>query len=199
MRKSIFFLYLIFQTISLVYPEEIVISVSDFTVASENPLYTHIGKGIARLLAGELKSVSEIKLVEREKLNLVLQEQEFSLSDLADPSKQIEIGRLLSANYIVVGEVIDMLSSFITSVRLVNATTGEVIFEDELTEQLEKYDYISAYFAKAILQRLHLSAGKETIAKINKEDKKHKEAIIQAVEKPCATARRANLIVRPAK
>jgi TolB-like protein len=182
MKKAMILLYFILQMTSFVCSEEIVISVSDFTVASENRQYKHIGKGIARLLAGELKNVSEVKLVERERLNLVLQEQEFGLSDLADPSKQIEVGKLLSANYIVIGEVIDMLSSLVTSVRLVNATTGEVIFEDELTEQLEKYDYISAYFAKAILQELHLIAGKETIAKINKEEKKHKEAIISLSE-----------------
>jgi hypothetical protein len=36
----------------------------------------------------------------------MLEEMEFSLSDMADPEKQIQVGRLLSARYLVVGELI---------------------------------------------------------------------------------------------
>jgi len=69
----------------------IVLSVSDFIVETFNEQYRYIGKGISRLVAGELRKAPAIRLIEREELNRILREQEFSLSDLADPESQIVI------------------------------------------------------------------------------------------------------------
>ena len=52
--------------------EEIVLSVQDFTVESERQEYTHIGKGVSRLVAMELRKAENITIVEREKLKKVL-------------------------------------------------------------------------------------------------------------------------------
>ena len=99
-RKII--LLLVFLLISyFIYGETVILSVTDFPVESENPSYTHIGKGISRMVAIELRKSNSVKLIEREELNKILEEQELSLSDIASQDNQIKIGKLLAADYLV--------------------------------------------------------------------------------------------------
>jgi curli biogenesis system outer membrane secretion channel CsgG len=74
----------------------------------------------------ELTKVRNLQVVEREKLDAVMKEQELSLSDLMDTTKAISVGRLLSARYILTGTVIEMPSSLDIFARIVNVETGEV-------------------------------------------------------------------------
>lgn len=69
---------------------------------------------------------------------------------MTDATQQIEIGKMLSARYIVLGEIIDMMSSFLLSVRMIDVETGKIVWQEEKTESLENYDYIGTYFAGSI-------------------------------------------------
>jgi hypothetical protein len=113
-------------------------------------------------------------------MNKLLAEQELSLSDLMDEATQIRIAKLLSAKYLVLGEIIDMGSAgLLVSVRMVNVGTGEIIWQDEKREKLALYDYMGAYFAKSLLGPLGVSAGAATVVKIEKKEEKQPEAIIK--------------------
>ncbi len=155
-----------------------VLSVSDFTVESDNPSYKFIGKGLSTLLAGELRKSAKAKLIEREQLNKILEAQEMSLSDLTDPKDQIQIGKLLSAQFLIVGQMIDMAGNFIISVRMVDTTTGEIVWEDNLNAKLDSYDYIGAYFAKSILTHFGASSVASIDRKIEAKQAKREDAII---------------------
>lgn len=96
MRNSIkkcLFLSLFILLIVFAGAEEIIVSVSDFNVESENSKFKYIGKGISTLVAGELRRTRAIKLLERSQMNKILEEQKFSLSGLVDESQQVELGR----------------------------------------------------------------------------------------------------------
>ena len=56
----------------------------------------------------------------------MLKEQELALTDLMDTSKAIDVGKLLTANYIVTGSVIEMANSVIIFGRIINVESGEV-------------------------------------------------------------------------
>jgi TolB-like protein len=74
----------------------------------------------------EISKIESFMLVERRQIELVLEEQNMSLSGLMDASNAIQIGMLLSANYIVTGTVIEMNSTVIIFGRIINVETGEV-------------------------------------------------------------------------
>ena len=74
----------------------------------------------------EISKIESFVLVERQKIEAVLKEQELALSDLMDTSQAIQIGVLLAANYIVTGTVIEMASTVVIFGRIVNVETGEV-------------------------------------------------------------------------
>lgn len=182
MKKRISFLLLFLFSMMLLHGEQIVITVNDFIVESRNPSYEYIGKGISRLVASELRKSEKVKLVERENLQKVLKEQEFGLSDLADQETQVRIGMLLSAEYIVIGEIIDMVSVILLSLRMVDVETGEIVWQDELQEKLSTYDYIGAYFASSILRSFRADTENTTLAKLEKKEEKNEEAIVKLSE-----------------
>lgn len=158
--------------------QEIILSVSDFSVESDNTSYKFLGKGLSTLVAGELRRTKTVKILEREQLNRIIEEQKLTLSGLLDESKQVEIGQLLSADYIVFGQIIDMAAAVLISVRMADIETGEVVWEDSMTEKLESYDYIGAYFAQSILAELNLEAEEATVAKVETKEVKQETAII---------------------
>jgi hypothetical protein len=101
-----------------------VVAVSGFTTRSGRSC------GLVQLLnetAGlEFGRLDTLKLVERDRLEVVLQEQQLALSDLMDTSNAITVGKFLAANYIVTGSVIEMAASVVIFGRVINVETGEV-------------------------------------------------------------------------
>jgi TolB-like protein len=70
--------------------------------------------------------VDRMKLTERQHLEMVLKEQELSLSDLMDTSKAIRIGQVLAADYLLTGSVIETDRTVIIFGRVINVETAEI-------------------------------------------------------------------------
>ena len=120
------------------------VALSDFVVNSANPSFAYLGKGFAEIIAFEVKKAPQVKLVDREQRNKLLEEMEFSLSGLTDPSAQLEIGKLLSVRFLVSGSITDMGGPLLVSLSMVDVQTGVVVWNDQLTEKSGRYDYNGA-------------------------------------------------------
>jgi len=138
------------------------VALSDFVVNSANPSYSYLGKGFAEIVAFEIKKAPQIKLVDREQRNKLLEEMEFSLSGLTDPSAQLQIGKLLSVQFLVSGSITDMGGPLLVSLSMVDVQTGVVVWNDQITASGGKYAYIGAYFGKSLLKHFKASVSKET-------------------------------------
>ena len=64
-----------------------------------------IGKGISDLLVDRLVSDGVFSVIERNQLDKILKEQNFSNSDRADPATAAKIGRVLGVEAIVIGSI----------------------------------------------------------------------------------------------
>lgn len=64
-----------------------------------------VGKGISDLLINELVNDGTYRVIERSAIDHVLQEQNFSNSDRANPATAAKIGALLGTDVIIVGDV----------------------------------------------------------------------------------------------
>jgi curli biogenesis system outer membrane secretion channel CsgG len=64
-----------------------------------------IGKGIADLVVTNLVKDGTYSVIERKKLDAILQEQNFSNSERANPTSAAKIGKVLGVNAIVVGSI----------------------------------------------------------------------------------------------
>lgn len=64
-----------------------------------------IGKGISELLVNDLVNDGTYSLVERSAIDRVLNEQNFSNSDRADPSSAAKLGKILNVDAILIGTI----------------------------------------------------------------------------------------------
>ena len=78
------------------------------------------------MAVNEISRVAAVILVEQEKLSSILHLQGLSPSNLTDKLNAIEVGRLLHADYIMTGTVIETENTFIIFSRLLNVKSGEV-------------------------------------------------------------------------
>ena len=112
------------MTLDLEALEEVSISISGFTArdGKTSPLVTLLNE----MALVEIAKLDKIRVIEQERLDMVLEVQKLALSDLMDTSNAIEIGKLLTANYILTGSVVEMPGSVLIFGRIINVETAVV-------------------------------------------------------------------------
>ncbi len=75
----------------------------------------------------EIANLGTLKVIERDNFNKILEEQKLALSDLMDTENAIEIGKLLTANHILTGSVIEMPGSVVIFGRIIDVETAEIL------------------------------------------------------------------------
>lgn len=84
-------------------------------------------KGLAQMLISDLSHSTGFKLVERIALQAVLDELELGRSKKIDPSTAARVGKLLGADYLVMGGYFEFRGSLRVDVRVVKVETGELV------------------------------------------------------------------------
>ncbi|MGH8108197.1 MAG: CsgG/HfaB family protein [Arenimonas sp.] len=110
-----------------------------------------VGKDLAGLLSNELAATNEFRVVERQKIDAIIQEQNLMASGRAKLSNAAQMGKLFGAQYLVMGTVTSYEESAKSSgsglsfggisvggksaqayvavdIRVVDTTTGEIAF-----------------------------------------------------------------------
>jgi hypothetical protein len=118
----------------------------------------------AAALEDVLSQNKRFDLITASQREKILREQGFNNSDLVDPKQAVEVGKLLSARYIVIGNVIDV------SINRIIADTVNVRVQLQIVE------------AETGLVKLSKSFN-ETVTKFGKSEAIHKREAFQSVMK----------------
>lgn len=84
-------------------------------------------KGLAQMLISDLSSVSTVQIVERDRLQDIMDELQLGTTAKIDPATANKLGKLLGAKYMVLGGYFDLLGTLRVDARLVEVETGKVI------------------------------------------------------------------------
>src|SRR5213083_2504280 len=84
-------------------------------------------KGIAGMLISELAANPAARVVEREEIQKLIEEQNLGPSGRVDAQTAAKIGKLVGARYVVLGTFIDFYGDFRLDARLVNVETSEIL------------------------------------------------------------------------
>jgi len=126
------------------------IAVTDFENDSQvNDAY--MGRGIADMLVVELVKNKAYQVVERKKLQSVLNEQGRGLTGIIDPKTAAKVGKVLGLDYLVVGKIVEAgmqttgmfginetKIKVVLAVRLIDATTGSIILAESAEGTVSK-------------------------------------------------------------
>ena len=86
--------------------------------------------GLQQMLIGDLAGNSGLRLVERGRIQQLLDEQDLGAGGRVDANTAAQIGRLIGARYMIFGSFIDFYGDFRLDARIVDGETGEVIKTD---------------------------------------------------------------------
>jgi len=118
-------------------------------------------KGIAGMLISELAQNPAARVVEREDIQKLLEEQNLGASGRVDPQTGAKIGKLVGARYVVLGTFIDFYGDFRVDARLVNVETSEIVkVESDRMQRDHLYDII-----RTVATRLMKDASLAPLAK----------------------------------
>jgi TolB-like protein len=84
-------------------PTVAVLYFENSTFGKMNADYQPLSKGIADLLITSMASNPKFRVVERDELQAIIQEQNLAKSDMIDKSTAVKLGKLLNAHHLVTG------------------------------------------------------------------------------------------------
>ena len=89
--------------------------------------YDGLGKGIADLLINDMVANPSMRVVERDRLQSLLQEQDLVRSKSIDPQTAVKLGRLLGAAYLITGGFMsDGKGTLIVTSRVISVESGAI-------------------------------------------------------------------------
>jgi TolB-like protein len=106
-----------------------VVAVLEFTNASigkDARDYDGLGKGIADLLITDMASNQKVRLVDRDRIQTVLQEQNLVKAGSIDPQTAVRVGKILGAQYAVVGTFMNVSGQMVLTGRTIDVETTEI-------------------------------------------------------------------------
>ncbi len=130
MRRTISTIILIFSVpvffISLRAGEKKRVAVMDFTANNTTEAYARI---VRNQIEVSLYKTGLFEILERDKMELILKEQGLQVSGCTDTVCAVEIGKLLSVHYVMVGSL-DKLGMYLISIKFIDIRKGVVTYAD---------------------------------------------------------------------
>jgi TolB-like protein len=81
-------------------------------------------EAVADILSTELFNSQRFKVIERQAIMRILEEQKLQMTGVTDMSQAVEIGKVLNVEKILIGSVSRLGDNYIINTRLVNVKTG---------------------------------------------------------------------------
>jgi TolB-like protein len=110
-------------------PTVAVLYFNNSAIGSANAELAPLSKGIADMLIGELAANPGIRVVERDQIQKVLDEQKLSTEGKLDNETAVKVGKLVGAHYMVTGGfVTDRSGRMRFTARVFNTETSLIVF-----------------------------------------------------------------------
>jgi TolB-like protein len=155
-RAIIFFIMASLPVLSRAQPS---VAIGDFENASERFHLDTWTRLIPDLLAAELSRTQGIAVVDRGRLGALLDERKLQAAGLTDSSEAKEIGRLLSAEYIVTGAVHDEGEGVRITARVTSVSTGRMVAESVTARSSSHPERMAALLANNLAVRMTGKGG----------------------------------------
>lgn len=123
-----------------------------------------LGPGLATMLTTEMMRNPRVRMVERDQIRQLLDEQKLTLSGMTAASTAVQVGKLLGAQYMLFGSYTDVFGTLRIDVRVVDVETGQLRRAQEVTDKREKLFSSVGTLAERLFADLQLKAAGGTAA-----------------------------------
>lgn len=135
------------------------VAVMDFTgfMMGEAGNSVAIGKAFSAMLVTEFASRNGLRVLERQNMQSILQEQRLALSGRVDESSAVEIGKFLGVQYMLLGAVISMGQELRVDIRAVEVETTKVLNPFKKSDRTERLLDVVVWVADEFGKELRLT------------------------------------------
>jgi TolB-like protein len=115
---------------------------------------------ITDLIRTEIINTGKFSVIERNQLDKILKEQGFQQTGITDESSAVKVGKILSANKILVGSVMMLSGTIVINGRIVDVEKGVASFGEKqiARHSAEIYDAVIA-FSQKLTKRIYKDTG----------------------------------------
>lgn len=129
------------------------VALTYFDNHSGDPSFDALGHGLADMLITDLSELSTLRIVERSRLNDIMEELELSDSSFVDPTTAAQLGQGLGATLIVTGSFTTIAPQMRIDARVVDVASGEIAFSTEVTGPQEEFFLLEKELALALAEQ----------------------------------------------
>ncbi len=153
MKKGFFFLIAI---VFAFHSYAKTIAISYFDNSSGDAKYNALSKGIADMLITDLSKVKGVTIVEREKLEKLIQEIKLGQSKYFDQSTAQKLGKGLGAQNILTGSFYVLDNVIRLDARLIDVQTGGVIFAEQVSGNKNNFFALHQQLANLLAKNINV-------------------------------------------
>lgn len=137
-----------------------------------------LSKGLAAMLVTDLANLSGLKVVERERIQYILEEIKLEQSQYFEEETAVRVGKLLGAHVLLMGSFMNGPEEMRIDARLIKTETGELLKADYVVGKVKKLSELEADLAVQIAEDLDLTVAKEEEKAIRADSKLPMEAVL---------------------
>ena len=115
--------------------------------------------GLAQMMVTDIKGTPGVTVVERQQLQAILDELELGHSGMADPKAAAKVGKLLGAEWMVLGSYFELMGTLRIDARLVQVETGEILFAHGVDDKTKAFMEMEGQLAEAFRGALQAQAA----------------------------------------
>ncbi|MBN2694089.1 adenylate/guanylate cyclase domain-containing protein [bacterium] len=104
------------------------VAILPFDNTSKDKTIEPLKKGFADMLITDLSGISDINVVDREDLEAIFKELNFSETKFIDSKTALKVGKMLSAHYLMTGSFMYMFGKLRIDAKIIKTETGEIVW-----------------------------------------------------------------------
>ena len=168
------------STLTATPPEPGTIAVMPWTYVGSNESLRPLGYGIAQLVVTDLSKIGSLKLVERERVQVLLDELELASGGHVDPRTAARAGRLLRAERVVQGLVRQTRDGVELEATVLRTSDGTVEASSVAGDRLERLFGLEKEVVLGLLERIDVRVTPAEIRAITERPTQDLQAFLAA-------------------
>jgi TolB-like protein len=154
MKKIVLFIVFL---IAVRFANAKTVAISYFDNSTGDAKYNALSKGIADMLITDLSKVKGVTIVEREKLEKLLQEIKLGQSKYFDQTTAMKLGKGLGAQNILTGSFYILDNIIRIDARLIDVQTGGVIFAEQVSGSKNNFFALHQQLANLLAKNINVA------------------------------------------
>jgi len=127
--------------------------------------YDPMEQGFADLLISRLNNSTGLKVVERERIQWIL--DEMKLQDKYDMEGAVRVGKLLGAQTVLLGSFIIVNDEIWIGGRLVKVETSEILLTDEIKGELDQFFDLVDKLSEKISEKINVTLKEDKVSEVS--------------------------------